>query len=498
MATSSAAAAAATTTRANYVSRLRRAFLLRVHPDLFRNFSDGIRQEQSKLVKALSTRMSETDFISWQQYKSHNNNHSMLTQHQQKQPQGVVSYVIQRRDGTLLRHKLPLHLSVDRILDSMAEALRQSGAGASLPNPPSSKEPTMFSNAEHESASGQHDDHSNKTDTVDHRFDVVSNRGRSLGCFLKELDPHEVAQRKASRLDAQAVASQVRRLYQFQAVDATALGWSSASVTVLFQRLLDLHAEHGQQIHVSSFHPLRLVFAYADGGHETLDTYGGVLHLSPASTPLQWLNHMQLVTPDVLENIRDRRNMVMQMQKDLQAAWGLKWKKGYSCDSRDFFQFLRRLSQSLPSDTDSDHNHALVPHQSLYITVESPQVCRRPIATRDGAIRLGADMTETQVRSAFERLRPVATQKVIDDQDEQGQCQDLAQKATWLLGLSRLDYRTTGILHATHVKHSLARLVHESDRFKQGLAGHAVGIVGSGRFCHLGDDGAVLIPHDWS
>lgn len=493
MASSAAAAVAASGTRANYVSRLRRAFLLRVHPDLFRNFADGIRQEQSKLVKALSTRMNEKDFISWQQYKTTNTAGTPL-QHKQT----TLPYVIQRRDGTLLRHELPLNLSVDRILDSMADALKQSGAGASLPALPVDG-PAMSDNFVDAAAATP------VNDAVDHRYDVISNRGRSLECFLDKLDPQEVAQRKASRLDAQAVASQVRRLYQFQSVDATSLGWSSASAAVLFQRLLDLHAEHGHLFHVSSFHPLRLVFTRDDhnNGTERVDEYGGILHLSPASTPIQWLNHLQMVTPKALEVIRHRRNLVLQMQKELQSAWGggLKWKRGYSCASREFFHFLTRLVPYLPTngndDDMDDTSQALVPHQeTIAVTVESPQVCRRPFVTRNGDIRLGADMEQAQVRSAIERLRPMATQQVADSQAERSQCRHLSQECIWLLGLSRLDYRTTGLVQATDVRRCLSRLVHESDRLPQ-LAGHAVGIVGSGQFCHLGDDGAVMIPHDW-
>ena len=483
---------ASVSTRANYISRLRRAFLLRVHPDLFRNHSDTIRHEQSILVKSLSNRMSEGDFTAWQSYKSPRSM-SMLDKNNkpESKEQATLTYVIQRRDGTLLRHRLPLHQTVEKVLLSMAEALKQSGAGASVPAFPKDgpKRSDVMDNMPH--GTGQSATESN----VDETYNVYSNRGRSLGHFLDRLDPTEIAQRKASRLDAQAIASQVRRLYQFQAVDATSLGWSSASAAVLFQRLLALHAEHGHQMHVDSFHPLRLVFSN-DDSIATVDHYGGILHLNPSSTPLQWLTHVKLVTPDVLEEIRLRRNHVAHMQKELQAFWGLRWKKGYSCESRDFYNFLVNLSQSLPTETPDRESHALVPEQ-LVITVESPLVCRRPVASRDGAIQLGADMDESQVRSAISRLRPVAAEKVADSHAERSRCNDLAQQATWLLGLSRLDFRATGVLQPTDVRLSLARLVQESDRFKHGLAGQHVGIVASGQFCHLGDDGSVKIPHDW-
>jgi hypothetical protein len=478
-------------TRAAYVSRLRRAFLLHVHPDLFRNQPPGIRHAQSKLVKALANRMSEADFGAWQQYKTT----AGVPRQSQQGATTVLPYVIERRDGSLLRHKLPLHQTVDDILEAMAEALRQSGAGGSLPaNLPSSHN--------HQAPFATTTSPESTTDFVDHRYDVVSNRGRSLAHFLAHLDPQEIAQRKASRLDAQAVARQTRHLYHFQAVDATTLGWSSGSVAVLLQRLLDLHAEHGHQLAAKSLHPLRLVFTH-DDGHETLDTYAGVLHLGPAATPLQWLAHLRRVTPEALAEIRHRRDQVLHMQKDLQRVYGLKWSKGFSCTSRDYHHFLERVTAALPVRNDDEEEKrdpfALVPDQLVTVTVESPQVCRRPVTTREGAIRLGADMSHATVRAALDRLRPAAAQTVVATQTERGHCEDLAQQAQWQLGLSRLDYRLRGsILQPTHVRQCLHRLVQESTRFQSGLAGQSVGIVGSGNFCHLADDGSVMIPHDFT
>ena len=47
-----------------YVSRLRRAFFLRVHPDRFRAHDAAVRQQQARLVQALNDRMSWSDFLS--------------------------------------------------------------------------------------------------------------------------------------------------------------------------------------------------------------------------------------------------------------------------------------------------------------------------------------------------------------------------------------------------------------------------------------------------
>ena len=62
---SSRPADAAIASRSLYVSRLRKAFLLRVHPDRFRSQPDIVRKEQASLVQALSDRFSDPDFLAF-------------------------------------------------------------------------------------------------------------------------------------------------------------------------------------------------------------------------------------------------------------------------------------------------------------------------------------------------------------------------------------------------------------------------------------------------
>ena len=56
------AAAGASPSRSAYVARLRRAFLLRVHPDRFRTQPNLIK-DQSILIQSLSDRLGEPDFL---------------------------------------------------------------------------------------------------------------------------------------------------------------------------------------------------------------------------------------------------------------------------------------------------------------------------------------------------------------------------------------------------------------------------------------------------
>ena len=46
--------------------------------------------------------------------------------------------------------------------------------------------------------------------------------------------------------------------------------------------------------------------------------------------------------------------------------------------------------------------------------------------------------------------------------------------------------------HATGDEETDVRLL-----LQRTLAGNSLGIAASGHFCHLGDDGSLVIPHDW-
>ena len=170
-------------------------------------------------------------------------------------------YVLEKRDGSLLKTSISLATDVESILAAMATALERSGA-ARLPKPAAASsaapEPTNTSDDAAPSetdafpgvsfAMGHSRYGGGNSGVIDHRYDVQSNRGRRLRHFLKRILDHDhevIQQRRQHRAEAQAVARQVRQFYGFAAVDAvTDLGWSSQSVAVLLRRLLDLHREY--------------------------------------------------------------------------------------------------------------------------------------------------------------------------------------------------------------------------------------------------------------
>ncbi|GAX19659.1 hypothetical protein FisN_19Hh243 [Fistulifera solaris] len=377
------------TARSVYMARVRRAFLLRVHPDRFR--SPTIRSQQARLVQALSNRMSQSDFTAWQQQQE---SVTPAFDDNTKYP-----FVLEKRDGSYFRTELQMNASVDVILSTILHGLKQ--VGASLPEPPKGhfKRTRTRSSTLGETAESQ---------SYNNHPTSVHPKGRSLSDFLSHLQPDEIQGRRNSRIDAQAAALAVRRLYRFQAVDATSLGWSSAWVATLFRRLIDLH--QSQQFKVNSFYPIRLVFSNAAAKvsilqrpDHALDVYGGVLRLSPAGTSVQWLETLNSVTSGRIEEIQYHQSQMLAYSKTIHSVVGIKVKKGHSCSNFEYFSFLERLSHHLlPSETDVSLSTTLQVSTSfplsktpLVMMIESSAMCRRPIVTAEGQLRLGAAMNVT-------------------------------------------------------------------------------------------------------
>lgn len=488
--------------RSVYLSRLRRAFLLRVHPDRFRTRDASIRMAQASLVKALGDRLSRPDFIQWQSHERDVARRMHLPyENATQRDDHTYPYVVERRDGSLLREAFCMNGTVEDILTSMSDALQRSGA--SVPQLPSSSDNdsnTLVMDLLDRSALMEG---GRRTGGVDHSLNIVSRQGRDLCYFLSSVSHDDIRTRQSSRTDAQAMALEVRKLYQFLAVDATSLGWSSASVSVLLSRLLELYEEHSSAFHVDSFYPVRLVFT-ADEFMSPLDLYGGVLRLNPGLTPLQWLETFQLVTNDTLAAIRENQALLLEISKLVQGTFGVKIRKGYSCSSEEHFEFVTRLqsvtteSPCLSADERADLNSLIL--EPVTITVESSQVCRRPKVTKEGAIRLGAGMTAADVQAAVARFGGQARERRDEYVKEQARCKQAIHQMQWEFGLQRVYKQKTVDLSQFLECLSRILLVSENDQRQQlqvELAGNSLGIASSGHFCHLSDDGSLVIPYDW-
>jgi hypothetical protein len=514
-------------TRTTYLSKLRRAFLLRIHPDRFRSHP-SMQGKQASLVKALANRMNQADFTAWLQQRDTTrtylpkSNESVNTSYK---------YVIEKRDGSLLHASISLNLSVAEILDSMANALRKSGAGATIPDPPPepikhkrqstregiSHQPKTWANDMFVASTVASTINTSSNGAVDTRYDIRSNKGRDLKLFLQQNHTDQIRDLRNARIDAISIALQVRRIYQFAAVDATETGWSSTSVAVLLRRLLLLREEFVNQLHVQSFYPIRLVFSpryIPDDRESALDTYGGILRLNPASTSLQWLETLQYVTPATIEQIHVHRELSVQRTKLIQQRLNIKLSKGFTCSSEDYHLFLQRLSINNESgcNINNDTNGLQASSSSLTIeplhaVVEADSICRRAVVTNAGIIRLGAGMSKEDCIHSIHRLASSAREQVNAEKIQVTKCNDVISNIKWQLpGLQKV-YRIGGnVVSHTEFIDCITRFItvlaqqreDEQQPFIQPFTGNSLGIAPTGQSCQLADDGSVVIPHNWT
>jgi Domain of unknown function (DUF4461) len=506
------------------LSKLRRAFLLRVHPDRFRHHSAVPTEPQASLVKALTHRMSQADFAAWLQQRNLSSNLNLLTKSEtlleSKMGGSTFPYIMEKRDGSLLQSSLSLNGSVDDILDSMAKALKRSGMG-SVPVPPKEMQAPMIPSTSIVVASMMFPNASTASMTspdmgpIDTRYDIRSNQGRNLQHFLQDTAAlsEQIRELRSARMDAMAIAVQVRRVFSLAAVDATETGWSSTSAAGLFRRLLALHAEFADKFRVQSFYPMRLLFSprdIPDDRFSALDLHGGILRLNPASTSIQWLEALQLVSDASIQQIHKNRELALQRTKTVQGSLNIRLVKGFTCSSKEYHCFLESIAGDKETDvlldpTKIDASATSLPtFDPLQVIVEADSVCRRGIVTSAGGIRLGAGMSKEECRYWVHRLSGSARDQVLADKEHLDQSKSLISNAKWQFGLQKV-YRIGTVSH-TEFLDSLSRFLALLQRPEQQevvhrllhvLAGNALGISGTGQSCQLADDGSVVIPHNW-
>ena len=122
------------TNRSAYVQRIRKAFLLRSHPDRFRSEDASVRKRQASLMQALGDRFSSPDFLSYQASGLRVDDHEAAS-NTNVQFNGRYTYYLQRNDGRSMKHTIRLNDTVQNVLEQMTKALAASGV-AGLPEPP--------------------------------------------------------------------------------------------------------------------------------------------------------------------------------------------------------------------------------------------------------------------------------------------------------------------------------------------------------------------------
>jgi Domain of unknown function (DUF4461) len=230
---------------------------------------------------------------------------------------------------------------------------------------------------------------------------------------------------------------------------------------------------------------------------QPLDIFGGCFYLNPSATPIQWLDHFLSVTPDAMTTLKTLRQQLNESSIRVNNFLGATFQKGNSCSSKEYFELVQRLSLMTPHSWPSDsscHSIALI---RVIIMVESPQACRRAILTSEGHIRIGASMTNEAIVSAVSSLLPKAREKLEHVRLQKESAQILIKQLQSEFGVSKI--LCSKVVNEEQFSKSLGRLLNASEReeFKRKLVGNAIGIVGRGHFCHLGDDGSIMIPWDW-
>jgi hypothetical protein len=107
------------------------------------------------------------------------------------------------------------------------------------------------------------------------------------------------------------------------------------------------------------------------------------------------------------------------------------------------------------------------------------------------------------VVQAVAKLAGPARSQLSQEKEDRQRCKEAMQQVQWQFGLQKV-YRTGIVSHdqflqcLTRISSSLSQQQNFDDGMKRRLTGNSLGIAGSGHFCHLADDGSVVVPHDWT
>jgi len=526
--------------RSKYTSHVRKAFLLRVHPDRFRFHSSSIQKQQADIVQQVLTRMESSDFLAYTHPTTSTHTYQEHPSHisPSKIPQ---EYFLEQKDGKLIQNTFPFHDSVEQILQHMVTALSESG-GAALPSPPPAPSLSSKSNSSISIPNLNPQTFSSSTPPQAKRY---QHKGRNLLHFLTNIllqNPKDITERKMHRMDAHAAALTARRLFSFQSINGTRIHWSSHSMAKLFHNVIHFHDEYHSKFHVTSFYPIQLEFSNEERSGVTLCIYSGTMYLNPSSTPVQWLESFLQVTPDIIHQIKKRKEIHTKNMKYIQKYIPhIQMKQGLSCDAKEYHESLENLVQHL--QTISSKHQSLLPSSSdlndfvslpesssnslslprIQMIVESCCSFRRPKITHEGHIRLGSQMLH-DIFPILEKLHSKAFLQKQSYDTIQHQCQNmqtllmsqygfqkvycvspiLMKSEEFLDGLERLwtlldTYSGKDEMQDRELKEEEQDISKKNyNKVLSSFVGQSLGIAKNGHFCQLGDDGSLIIPSDFS
>ena len=219
--------------------------------------------------------------------------------------------------------------------------------------------------------------------------------------------------------------------------------------------------------------------------------------MNPGWTPIQWLDPLQEVTESSLEELKRNREVLLTRTSKVQDALGVKLKKGHSCSSNDYHMFLEQLSGEVVVPVEMDaHDSRSLALERVLLTVESPQACRRSRVTKEGTIQVNTGMTTSEIKQSITRNSQCAQRRLRQEKEEQALCKEAIHQIQWELGLQKV-YRSGIVSHEQFIG-ALYRMLDQKVELKGWLPGSSIGIASNGQFCHIGDDGSLIIPHNWN
>jgi len=334
--------------------------------------------------------------------------------------------------------------------------------------------------------------------------------------FLNTLDLQEVERRKTSRIDAAEAARNVKFTYKFEAVDVTRINWSSDNLSKSLSSLSHMHREHGSKLKVESFYPLHLVLT-SDDHQERLCVYGGTLLLNPAATPLQWLRVMMSVNEEHLAVVKQKRDELHGYTRQIQEILPVKLRKGATCSAMDFYYCVKGIAEVTKAMTTNDRDGeisdddsaltmtstSLIHASTVTISVEALGSYRRAVVTKDGIIRVGADITAESLIATCQRLSEEAASRREKAEETDLKCRDLMKRVKDTFELLYLRRQPRSTVTSDQILSSLGRLLamrqnlREHEIIKSQLHRNSLRIAASGQLCQLGSDGSIVLPWDW-
>lgn len=145
--------------------------------------------------------------------------------------------------------------------------------------------------------------------------------------------------------------------------------------------------------------------------------------------------------------IQVHRHLLLERTKAVQGTLGFKLKMGFTCKSRDYHTFLKRLApiNDNKSNSNSFAEASLLPMlEPVQAVVEAESTCRRAIVTNAGHIRLGAGMSKAECIESITRLSVIAREKSVADKAAWSRCKDAMSAVERQLGLLKV-YRTGAV-----------------------------------------------------